>query len=88
MIKQLHLRVSPITIHSDDALAEYLQQIALEDAGLHVNATSPPISGTALETLGNEYRLIQRKIKYLNLGELGRRLALRLLQSNLVLAFL
>lgn len=53
-------------IKDDDALAEYLQQIALEDAGLYVNATSPPISGTALETLGNEYRSIQRKIKYLN----------------------
>jgi DNA gyrase subunit B len=53
-------------IKDDDALAEYLQQLALEDSSLHVNANSPAISGTALETLANEYRILQRKIKYLN----------------------
>jgi DNA gyrase subunit B len=53
-------------IKDDDALAEYLQQLALEDSSLHVNATSPAISGTALETLANEYRVLQRKIKFLN----------------------
>lgn len=53
-------------IKDDDAMAEYLQQVALEEASLHVNPHSPPISGTALETLANEYRVLQRKIKYLS----------------------
>jgi DNA gyrase subunit B len=53
-------------IKDDDAMAQYLQQLALEEASLHVNAHSPAISGTALETLANEYRVLLLKMGHLN----------------------
>lgn len=53
-------------IKDDEALADYLQQVALEDSSLHVSAHAPAILGAALEVLANEYRALQRKIKYLN----------------------
>lgn len=53
-------------LKDDDALAQYLTQSALEEAALHVNADAPPISGTALEELVNEYRAVQNRIERLS----------------------
>jgi DNA gyrase subunit B len=53
-------------LKDDDALAQYLTQSALDEAALHVNAEAPPISGTALEELVNEYRTVQNRIERLS----------------------
>lgn len=41
----------------DRALEDYLTQIALEDAALHVNSQAPAITGTKLSHIVDQYRL-------------------------------
>ncbi|WP_020409159.1 DNA topoisomerase (ATP-hydrolyzing) subunit B [Hahella ganghwensis] len=43
-------------VKDEKALQQYLTQNALEGTELYTNADAPPISGTALETLVNDYR--------------------------------
>jgi len=50
-------------LKDDDELAQYQTQMALEDAGLHVNADAPGISGNALESIVTDYRAIGAQIK-------------------------
>jgi DNA gyrase subunit B len=45
---------------------EYMTQSALEDASLHVNENAPGLSGLALETLVNDYRLVMKTLKRLS----------------------
>ncbi|MFI4937894.1 MAG: DNA topoisomerase (ATP-hydrolyzing) subunit B [Candidatus Berkiellales bacterium] len=51
-------------VKDDEALHNYLTQIALEDSALHVNPAAPPVQGVALEQLTKRYSksraLIQR----------------------------
>ena len=42
-------------VKDDNELSEYLLQMALENAGLHVTADTPAIAGTTLETLAQQY---------------------------------
>src|SRR5690606_30915683 len=50
----------------DEELAAYQTQMALEDASLHVNASAPGISGTALQSLVQDYRSVQSQIRRLS----------------------
>ncbi|MNZ93627.1 DNA gyrase subunit B [compost metagenome] len=43
-----------------------MTQSALEDASLHVNDSAPGLSGTALETLVNDYRLVMKTLARLS----------------------
>ena len=52
-------------VKDEEAMSQFLTTTALEDAGLHVNADAPPISGVALEALVHEYRDVMAKIKRL-----------------------
>jgi DNA gyrase subunit B len=54
-------------IKDDDELDDYLQQQALDGAALFVNHTSPPITGSNLERLINQYRAVQKTIKRLSM---------------------
>jgi len=65
-------------IKDDDALDAYLQQLALDKTSLHVNQNAPPISGTALESLADEHRIVQSTLK-----RLSRRYPRQLLDSLL-----
>lgn len=53
-------------IKDDEAMEEYLTQAALEDASLHVNENAPGLSGTALESLVQEYRGVIRTLERLS----------------------
>ena len=53
-------------IKDDEAMDEYMTQSALEDASLHVNESAPGLSGLALETLVNDYRLVMKTLKRLS----------------------
>jgi DNA gyrase subunit B len=52
-------------LKDDDELALHQTQMALEDSSLHVNADAPGISGTALQTLVQDYRSVNNHIKRL-----------------------
>lgn len=54
-------------LKDDEELAQYQIQIALEDASFHVNAEAPGISGTALQSIVQDYRGAQAQIKRLSL---------------------
>lgn len=49
-------------LKDDNALDEFLTQIALEDAKLHVNADAPPITGESLENMVSQYRNVMQII--------------------------
>mgnify|MGYP001179521475 CR=1 FL=1 len=53
-------------LKDDEELAAYQTQMALEDASLHVNASAPGISGTALQSLVQDYRSVQSQIRRLS----------------------
>lgn len=53
-------------IKDDEAMDEYLTNAALEDASLHVNASAPGLSGTALQELVNEYRSVLKTLDRLS----------------------
>ncbi len=52
-------------IKDDEAMNNYLQQLALENAALYPNPTTPPITGVNLEKLVNEYKAVQDIIRRL-----------------------
>ena len=53
-------------LKDDEAMEEYLTNAALEDASLHVNASAPGLSGSALEELVNEYRSVLKTLDRLS----------------------
>ena len=53
-------------IKDDEAMEEYMTQAALEDASLHVNDSAPGLSGTALESLVNEWRAVMKTLTRLS----------------------
>ncbi len=53
-------------VKDDKSLNEYLVQIALEEAQIHVNEKAPPISGAALEKLVKKYLEVMETIKRLS----------------------
>ncbi|MBT7410389.1 MAG: DNA topoisomerase (ATP-hydrolyzing) subunit B [Methylococcales bacterium] len=65
-------------VKDDDELDKYLMQIALEDASLFVTKDAPAIKGESLESLVNEYNMVQMVIK-----RLSRRLNKDILDSIL-----
>ncbi len=50
-------------LKDENSLSEYLTNGAIENAGLHINAEAPPVSGTALESLIREYRAVETIFK-------------------------
>ncbi|HXZ59156.1 MAG TPA: DNA topoisomerase (ATP-hydrolyzing) subunit B [Steroidobacteraceae bacterium] len=50
-------------VKDDSELNQLLLAAALENAGLHVNAAAPPVSGSALELLARKYMEVQAIIK-------------------------
>jgi len=50
-------------VKDDNELNQLLLNTALENAGLHVNAGAPPLSGSALEQLARKYMEVQAIIK-------------------------
>ncbi len=52
-------------VKDDPELNAYLLQIALEDAGLHVNPQAPPVTGSALEALARSYNAVMGTVKRL-----------------------
>lgn len=53
-------------VKDEKALEQYLTQTALENSKLFVNPEAPPISGTALETLVNDFRSTRNLIERLS----------------------
>ncbi|GAA6168982.1 DNA topoisomerase (ATP-hydrolyzing) subunit B [Sessilibacter corallicola] len=53
-------------LKDDEAMTQFLLQAAMEGAALHVNADAPPIQGSALESLINEYRAVMATISRLD----------------------
>jgi DNA gyrase subunit B len=53
-------------VKDDTSLQSYLTSMALDEASLHVNADAPPLSGTALESLVNDYRAVQADVSRLS----------------------
>jgi len=53
-------------VKDDPELNEYLLQLALENAGLHVNVDAPAISGVTLETLAKQYLTVMATIDRLS----------------------
>ncbi len=53
-------------LKDDQSLNEFLTNAALSDARLHTNPSAPAISGTALETLVNDYRQVMATIDRLS----------------------
>jgi len=53
-------------IKDDVALEEYLTNLALDEASLHVNPDAPPLAGEALEKLVGEYRAVEADIRRLS----------------------
>ncbi len=54
-------------VKDDAELEQYLLQMALDNARLHVSAGSPPISGEALEQLARNYSAVLATIKRLSM---------------------
>ena len=53
-------------VKDDVSLEEYLTSMALDEASLHVNADAPALSGSALESLVQDYRAVQSDISRLS----------------------
>jgi DNA gyrase subunit B len=53
-------------LKDDEELAQYQTQMALEEASLHVNKNAPGITGTALQSIVQDYRNIQASIRRLS----------------------
>ena len=53
-------------VKDDGELNDYLLQIALENASLHVNAQAPGIQGTSLETLAKQFLRVMATISRLS----------------------
>ncbi len=53
-------------IKDDEALDEYVIQLALENASLHVNESAPALAGAQLEKLINDYRQIMKTLNRLS----------------------
>jgi len=53
-------------IKDEEGLEEYMAHAALEDASLHVHESAPGISGSGLERLVNEYRMVMKTLKRLS----------------------
>jgi DNA gyrase subunit B len=53
-------------LKDDEALNQYLTQGALDGAGLYVNSDAPPITGSGLQVLVDEYRKVAATISRLN----------------------
>ncbi len=53
-------------LKDDEALEQYLTQLALTNAELYINKESPAISGPGLEKLVNQYRGVQHTIQRLS----------------------
>lgn len=53
-------------LKDDDAMTRFLLQAAMDGAALHVNADAPPIQGSALEALVNEYRAVMATVARLD----------------------
>ncbi|MGM0595359.1 MAG: DNA topoisomerase (ATP-hydrolyzing) subunit B [Pseudomonadota bacterium] len=53
-------------VKDDAELNNYLLQIALDNAALHVSAEAPPISGTGLEQLAKQYQQVMATIDRLS----------------------
>lgn len=53
-------------IKDDEALEEYVIQLALENASLYVNESAPPLAGAQLEKLINDYRQIMKTLDRLS----------------------
>ncbi len=54
-------------VKDDSELNQYLLQMALDNAQLHVSADSPPISGEALEQLAQSYTAVLAAVQRLSL---------------------
>jgi DNA gyrase subunit B len=63
-------------VKDEEGLSQLLLNDALEGAGLHVNAESPPLSGSGLEALARKYNEVQSII-----GRWSRRYDARLLEQ-------
>lgn len=50
-------------LKDDEALENYLLQLALDNTALHVNESAPPMSGLALETLAKQYQQLKALLK-------------------------
>jgi len=70
-------------LKDEDELAQYQTQLALEDSSLHVNADAPGISGTALQSIVQDYRSVQSQIR-----RLSRQYPVEVLQALLNLEIL
>jgi DNA gyrase subunit B len=55
-----------VYVKDDAELNSYLMGAALDGAALHVNADAPALSGTALESLVNEYMTVETIVKRLS----------------------
>ena len=53
-------------VKDDSELANYLLQVALDNTELYVSASSPALSGQALESLANDYIVVMESIKRLS----------------------
>ncbi len=51
-----------VYVKDDEELNAHLLSVALDNAALHVNATAPAMSGTALESLANEHNSVESMI--------------------------
>ena len=54
-----------VYVKDDGELNDYLLSAAMDKAALHVNADAPPLSGTALELLTNEYMTVESIVRRL-----------------------
>lgn len=68
-------------LKDDDALENYLIQMALENASLHANAQAPAIQGSALEALLHQYRGVLQLIRRLSVLGYSEELLLALTES-------
>jgi DNA gyrase subunit B len=53
-------------LKDDDDLDQYLLQVALDNAEMHVDAEAPPLSGTALEALALQFNTAMATVKRLS----------------------
>ena len=53
-------------VKDDTQLNDYLLQMALDNAGLHVNADAPAITGTALESMAKQFMAVMNTLKRLS----------------------
>src|SRR5690606_30884905 len=65
-------------LKDDEELTRYQTQMALEDASFHVNADAPGISGTALQSIVQDYRSVQSLVT-----RISRQYPLEVLQAML-----